>query len=528
MSSISPVIAIVLVVLLVALGLAVAWLVVRCRMLVSRLTDACRQLSACMELAPFCAYAKDIDGRYIYENRKLIDCTRRCLPHITSFIGRTDRDFFPADQAEQYMADDREVIRTRTPIAFTNTSTDVDGEVHHWATVKFPWIDDRGRDCVIGLSVDSTEVRRAQQNARLSEDRCRLALEAGRMGSMSLDLKTLMLDVSDVFAMLHGSPSTKQLSFQDCLARLHPDDRPNVEKALTATLDGFAPRRLVYRVIKDDGTIAWIELVGDVCNDDDGRPAVLRAVGFDVTDRLAAVEELKNRKGMLRRLLEVQENERQTLCHELHDGMMQYAIGAKMLLESVRDDTASAALAERLDSALECLTRGIAEGRQVIRGVRSAVLDDLGLGAAIEDLGDQLAAAGVTVSLDLDTDLESLEPKLRTTVYRVVQESLANVRKHAETDRASVTIRRTPGDIQVFVRDAGRGFDVDEARRRGFGLVGMIERVRLAGGACTIESRPGSGAEVTARLPVPDDNEAAAATAPAGAYAAATPDVLAR
>lgn len=528
MSSISPAVAIVLVVLLVALGLAVAWLALTCRMLVRRLTETCRQLSACMEVAPFCAYAKDPDGRYIYENRKLIECTSRCLPHITTFIGGTDLDFFPADQAEQYIAHDREVLRTRTPLAFANTSTDVEGRVHHWATVKFPWIDAQGRDCVIGLSVDSTEIQRAQADARASEDRCRLALEAGRMGSMSLDLTTMMLDASPVFATLHGTPGTTRMSFQDSLARLHPEDRAKIEEALTATLGGDAPRRLVYRVVKDDGSIAWIELVGDVCNDGAGRPAVVRAVGFDVTDRQAALEELTNRKRMLRRLLEVQENERQTLCHELHDGMMQYAIGAKMLLETVRDDTASAVLAERLDSALECLTRGIAEGRQVIRGVRSAVLDDLGLGAAIEDLGDQLAAAGVTVSLDLDADLESLEPKLRTTVYRVVQESLANVRKHAETDRATVTIRRTPGEIHVRVRDAGRGFDVDEARRRGFGLVGMIERVRLAGGSCTIESRPGAGAEVTARLPVPEDDDAAESAAPAGAYAAATPDVRAR
>ncbi|MFM8984454.1 MAG: histidine kinase [Planctomycetia bacterium] len=86
---------------------------------------------------------------------------------------------------------------------------------------------------------------------------------------------------------------------------------------------------------------------------------------------------------MLRQLIEVQENERLTLCHELHDGMMQYAIGAKMLLEAARDESESPAQTERLESVLDCLTRGITEGRQVIRGVRSAVLDDLGLAAAI-------------------------------------------------------------------------------------------------------------------------------------------------
>jgi hypothetical protein len=258
----------------------------------------------------------------------------------------------------------------------------------------------------------------------------------------------------------------------------------------------------MYRVIRPDGRIAWLELMGHVYCGETGRPAVVRGVGFDVTERQAAFEELDQRKKILRRLIEVQENERQTLCHELHDGTMQYVIAAKMHLESICNSAASATQRQQIDAVLDCLSRGIAEGRQVIRGVRSAVLDDLGLFAAIRDLADQMAILGITVELALDENLDTLPPALSNTVYRVVQESLTNVRKHASTDWAQVEIQHTPFEVHLRVSDRGSGFIADDARRRGFGLVGMTERLRLAGGTLTIESRPGAGSQVDAWLPV--------------------------
>ena len=131
------------------------------------------------------------------------------------------------------------------------------------------------------------------------------------------------------------------------------------------------------------------------------------------------------------------------------------------------------------------------------------MLDDLGLCAAIRDLADQMAVLGITVEIVLDEDLDALPPDRRTTVYRVVQESLNNVRKHASANVAKVEIHRTPADVHIRVSDQGCGFIADDARRRGFGIVGMTERVRLAGGTFTIEGRPGAGTHVDICLPVP-------------------------
>jgi signal transduction histidine kinase len=174
-----------------------------------------------------------------------------------------------------------------------------------------------------------------------------------------------------------------------------------------------------------------------------------------------------------------------------------------MHLEIAREAVESADQCRRLTAALDSLRRGIVEGRQVIRGVRSAVLDDLGLTAGIHDLVDQMAAFGIAVEVALSDGLDAIPKELQTTVYRVVQESLTNVRKHAETARATVHVHRMPDELLISVSDPGKGFDVQEPMQRGFGIVGMTERVRLAGGTCEITSKPGTGSCVSARLSVP-------------------------
>ena len=483
---------------------AVVLLAISRRQQVAKLAALRSQFFECMDAAPFTAYIKDSEGRYIYENRAFLEFKREALPHSASFLGRTDLDIFSAAQAQRYMDDDKEVLSRRATLVFENSSVDADGTVRLWSTLKFPWTDEDGRNCVAGISVELTEVRRAQQAVKASEDRCALALEAGRMGTLTLHLDTQQLETSPLFAVLHGRPETKtRLSLQESLAEVHPDDRQSIIEAVQSALRDRAPSRITYRVILPDKGIAWLELMGQVYCDETGRPMIVRGVGFNVTERQAAYEELAHRKSMLRRLIEVQENERQMLCHDLHDGMMRYAIAAKLHLEAIRNATESPAWHQQVDVVLDCLNRGIAEGRQVIRGVRSAVLDDLGLCAAIRDLADQMAVLGITVEIILDEELDALPLGPRMTVYRVVQESLNNVRKHASTDWAKVEIHRTSTEVHVVVSDRGCGFVADHARRHGFGIVGMTERVRLAGGTFAIESQPGAGAKVEVRIPVP-------------------------
>jgi PAS domain S-box-containing protein len=245
-----------------------------------------------------------------------------------------------------------------------------------------------------------------------------------------------------------------------------------------------------------------------------GHVIAVGGISADVTELKQARESLERKERVLRRLIEVQESEKQILCHEFHDGLIQYAVGSKMMLESLPLDRLEPEVAATVDAVVEFLSKGLEDGRRVIRGIRPAALDDLGLKAALEELVGQFTEMAVGVEADLDEGIDGIPRSLQTTVYRIVQESLSNARKHAAAGSIRVRARRAGDRVDVEVEDSGCGFDVRAAGQRGFGLVGMSERVLLAGGTCRVESEPGAGTRITVRLPLQEEPLADQAAVP--------------
>jgi signal transduction histidine kinase len=243
--------------------------------------------------------------------------------------------------------------------------------------------------------------------------------------------------------------------------------------------------------------------------DEAGRAVAVGGVSTDVTELERARRALAARERLLRNLIDVQEREKQMLCHEFHDGLIQYAVGSKMMLESLKHTPLDDTTRPVVESVIDYLAKGIEDGRRVIRGIRPAALDDLGLQAAISDLCEEVRSGGVDVECTLDPSIDTLATPLQTTIYRIVQEALANVRKHSGAERATVRIVRRDGTVVVAVEDTGRGFasvHLDPAQapdvEGGLGLLGMRERVRLAGGTCVVDSEPGGGTRIRATLPI--------------------------
>lgn len=232
--------------------------------------------------------------------------------------------------------------------------------------------------------------------------------------------------------------------------------------------------------------------------DDLGRRGV-GGVSIEVTDRKRADEQATRSESLLRRLIEVQEREKRTLCHEFHDGLMQYAIGARMLLEGWRHEHPDRA-APAVDEAIRAIDAGVADGRRTIRGIRPEALDDLGLKAAVEEYAAALAGPGLRVEVEVEAAVDDVAPAVRTAAFRIVQEACANARRHSGTDRLRIDMGIDAGWVSIRVEDSGCGFDAASPPRTGFGVVGMAERARLAGGTCRVESVPGRGTVVTARL----------------------------
>jgi signal transduction histidine kinase len=208
---------------------------------------------------------------------------------------------------------------------------------------------------------------------------------------------------------------------------------------------------------------------------------------------------------LARSVFRVQEDERRRLARELHDGIGQNLTALKHQLALLRDVLApeQSQARERADLAGSLCARTLEETRELSRLLRPQVLDDLGLEAALRWLARTLVeAAGVrcTIRAEAPTDLDG---DLQTLAFRLVQEALTNVVKHAQATHVQVRLHARAGLLRIEVEDDGRGCDPQAIRSGlGSGVGGMRERVRLHGGQFLFEARPGGGCRMQAAVPL--------------------------
>lgn len=209
-------------------------------------------------------------------------------------------------------------------------------------------------------------------------------------------------------------------------------------------------------------------------------------------------------RGLARAVWKVQEDERRRLARELHDGLGQTLTALTNQLERLQQKGESASLAGPVETARAALN----EVRELSRLLRPPVLDDLGLPAALSWLTRTLEQrTGLRTALTLEGLHQRLDPDLETLVFRLVQEALTNVLRHAEVDRAEVGVSRIGTLLELRVSDNGNGFDPQAVltggeAATGLGLRGMRDRLELFGGHMEILSSPGRGTLLTAEIPL--------------------------
>ena len=223
--------------------------------------------------------------------------------------------------------------------------------------------------------------------------------------------------------------------------------------------------------------------------------------------RAAVAVELRQRvaRDALERVLSAQEDERRRLARELHDetgqALTSILLGLRGLEEAKDPEVLRSAVAE-----VRALVRStLQDVRWLAVELRPKALDDFGLVAAVERLTESFGEqTGIAVEFvtNVPTDGRFL-PEVETALYRIVQESLTNVVKHAQAGHVSIVLTQKAGSVSVVVEDDGVGFEPARAREGGLGLVGMRERVGLLGGRVTVESRPGAGTTFVAEAPLP-------------------------
>ena len=242
---------------------------------------------------------------------------------------------------------------------------------------------------------------------------------------------------------------------------------------------------------------------------EDGQVVAAVSTALD-TRRLHSVEaSLRGERQVLRQLLKLQERERQIVSYEIHDGLAQYLAGAVMLL----DTYASEVRAGRVDAVRESLGNleeglrlvhaAVDESRRLINGLRPPMLDELGVLEAVESLVAETRLEVPAVDYDRPDSIPRLDPNVETSVFRIIQEALSNVRKHAGASHVGVRVALVGDtDISVAVVDDGSGFDVAAVPQERFGLEGIRQRARLFGREATIASGAGTGTRIDVTLPL--------------------------
>jgi two-component system, NarL family, sensor histidine kinase UhpB len=312
---------------------------------------------------------------------------------------------------------------------------------------------------------------------------------------------------------LLGIPRSRWMATADSwMDALHPDDQDRVREVV-ARQKVLGRFDLEYRILAADGRTVWFNDRAATVTDAAGAPAIVQGVMLDITARRTAEGALRDsdarRQQVLEEMLRTEEAVRARIATELHDDTIQVMTAALILLDRVELAAAKEdpqRLAETVHGARDALASAVERTRRMTFELRPPLLEQHGLAAAIRDLADEAATEG-GFSVAVDLEVERYPFAIEDLAYRTVQEALANVRRHASANAVSVSLRAVTGELRGKVTDDGRGFDVERALDRSamrmhLGLDAMRERVQLAGGDLSIDSRPGRGARVEFRIPL--------------------------
>ena len=359
-----------------------------------------------------------------------------------------------------------------------------------------------GADDFISKPFDRVELRaRVQTIMRLNRYR-RLLVERGKLagviefapdGLLIVDQTGVIVLANPAIRQMLGAREADQLLGKHITSLLSPDQRTACYACLERVLVGGGAVRVESTLVSPSRQYVPIEMhIGYLSWND--QPAA-QIIARDITERKQA---------------ELLEEERRLIAYELHDGLAQMVISTHQHMQAfaARHRPRTQPTRAELDRVLDLARRSVTEIRRVIAGLRPTALDDFGLATALQMHVAALQADGWEISYHDSLGATRLPPTIETVLYRVAQEALTNVRKHAQTTRVAVTLARDEQRLRLEVQDWGCGFEpahvlADAGLGERIGLRGMRERVALLGGHWSVRSSPGNGTLVVAEIPQP-------------------------
>jgi PAS domain S-box-containing protein len=378
---------------------------------------------------------------------------------------------------------------------------------------------------------DVTERKQAEKMLRESEKRFRSLVQNASDVIMILETDGTVRYVSPAVERVTGYHPEEQIG-TSAFDQVHADDREQALRIFAEVLKnpGLHPP-VEFRVSHKDGSWRYLEhVVSNLLNEPSIRGVVVNS--WDVTERKRVEKEVRRLNATLEKrvaertaqladrerqledlvgkLITAQEEERRWLAYEVHDSLIQMAIATQRYIQTFADTHPpdSKVSPGELDRPLELARQTVQEARRVIKGLRPTTLDDFGLATAVRQRVEELRSDGWEIGYEETLGGVRLPTEVEITLYRVTQEALNNVQKHARTTAACVALTHRGRKVRLEVWDEGRGFDPsavsgEEGPVQRVGLSSMRERVALLGGELEIRSKPGAGTSLVAEVPLP-------------------------
>lgn len=294
------------------------------------------------------------------------------------------------------------------------------------------------------------------------------------------------------------------------IRQVHPEDRAKVLQAITKAIEDNGTFNIDYRIFGRDGSLHWFHDEAQIMTDEGGKPLFLQGAALDITERKLAQLELERSHSELQELIgaldAVRIEEQKRLAHEMHDDFGQLLAAMKMDLSTLRQclPQGDAQAVKYLSSINQLVDTMVTSVRRIIADLPPKILEDLGLHTALESMVRNIESRyRISCRLQLPDQEPELDTRIATAIYRMVQESLNNVVKHAHAEHAEVKIEYGAEDMLVSICDDGTGMSMEKMHKTGsFGLIGMRERVIALNGKMQIESNEGAGTMIRIVLPL--------------------------
>ena len=494
-----------------------------------RLREQVQLLAQLLARIPRAVFWRDRDGAYLGCNEPFAKFVGLSNPE--EVIGRQDSELPVSEALRDWLRQhDREVIeQAQSVLDVEQTVTRYDGKEVILLTSKVPLRDASGKTVgILGTFADVTQSRRTtaalhdareelqcrvdERTAELTVANAQLHQEQQRLQSI-LDNTTAVVFIKDAegrYTLINSQFSRIfQRTAEEILGKTDSDIFPAeiADRLRENDLRVQAERKPIQFeeiVLHYDGPHHYVSVKFPFANEPAG-PCSVCGIATDISDRKGSEERLKSEEQFLRQLLELREREQMLLAYDIHDGLVQDIVAAKMVLEGRGGDRADGALldAGSYRQVLGLLVEAIEEGRRMISELRPPILDEQGIIGSIDYLvAEHLQKSGRRIRFTHQVQFDRLSPLLEQTVFRIAQEALNNFVRHSSAVEAEVALRQEGRRIYLKIRDHGVGFNPQSVPQDRFGLRGIAERARLFGGTAKIESRLGEGTRVAVELPI--------------------------